>query len=158
MAHLCIKTPSSAILVLIFQLLVLRPRPIDQQLDQSQVFSSFLKIINSQMIPVWHQSGDSGGFPRSPSRSLWRWRRTRRGSCTGQTRGGGWLGWWKYLPVWSTWFIFIPLIESGGKVKATQKVVNPTLLVEIGSDLPLSREKLTLAVPGWIFTFKEKQM
>ena len=28
MANLCIKTPSSAILVLIFQLLVLRPRPI----------------------------------------------------------------------------------------------------------------------------------
>ena len=27
MANLCIKTPSSAILVLIFQLLVLRPRP-----------------------------------------------------------------------------------------------------------------------------------
>ena len=30
MANLCIKTPSSAILVLIFQLLVLRPRPNDQ--------------------------------------------------------------------------------------------------------------------------------
>ena len=30
MANLCIKTPSSAILVLIFQLLVLRPRPIDR--------------------------------------------------------------------------------------------------------------------------------
>ena len=27
MANLCIKTPSSAILVLIFQLFVLRPRP-----------------------------------------------------------------------------------------------------------------------------------
>ena len=27
MANLCIKTPSSAIIVLIFQLLVLRPRP-----------------------------------------------------------------------------------------------------------------------------------
>ena len=30
MANLCIKTPSSAILVLIFQLLVLRPRPTGQ--------------------------------------------------------------------------------------------------------------------------------
>ena len=30
MANLCIKTPSSASLVLIFQLLVLRPRPIAQ--------------------------------------------------------------------------------------------------------------------------------
>ena len=30
----------------------------------------------------------------------------------------------------------------------TQKVFNPTVLVETGSDLPLSREKLTLAVPG----------
>ena len=29
MANLCIKTPSSAIQVLIFQLLVLRPRPTD---------------------------------------------------------------------------------------------------------------------------------
>ena len=111
--------------------------------------------MNSQMIPVWDQSGDSGGFPRSPSRSLWRRRRTRRGSCTGQTRGVGWLGWWKHL---SVWFIFIPLIESGGKVIVTQKVVNPTLLVETGSDLPLSREKLTLAVPGWTFTFKENQI
>ena len=31
MANLCIKTPSSAILVLIFQLLVLRPRPSAQR-------------------------------------------------------------------------------------------------------------------------------
>ena len=30
MANLCIKTPSSAIQVLIFQFLVLRPRPIAQ--------------------------------------------------------------------------------------------------------------------------------
>ena len=30
MANLCIKTPSSAIQVLIFQLLVLRPRPSGQ--------------------------------------------------------------------------------------------------------------------------------
>ena len=58
----------------------------------------------------------------------------------------------------SVWFIFIPLIESGGKVKVTQKVVNPTVLVETGSDLPLSREKLTLAVPGSILTFTEKQI
>ena len=36
MANLCIKTPSSAILVLIFQLLVLRPRPnVDDEAKQS---------------------------------------------------------------------------------------------------------------------------
>ena len=33
MANLCIKTPSSAILVLIIQLLVLRPRPNDDGND-----------------------------------------------------------------------------------------------------------------------------
>ena len=38
MANLCIKTPSSASLVLIFQLLVLRPRPTGQVLGFDFVF------------------------------------------------------------------------------------------------------------------------
>ena len=47
MANLCIKTPSSAILVLIFQLLVLRPRPSAQAECTTKLFDKFMTHFNS---------------------------------------------------------------------------------------------------------------
>ena len=43
MANLCIKTPSSAILVLIFQLLVLRPRPNEEE-DQPKSDDTLINL------------------------------------------------------------------------------------------------------------------
>ena len=137
---------------------MLDPQPAQWYETNGSIKSFFccLKIMTSQMIPVWHQSGDSGGFPRSPSRPLWRRRRTRRGSCTGQTRGVGWLGWWKYLPVWSIWFIFIPLIESGGKSESDSESCQPHRVSRNWISSP-SVERKTDSCCSWVnFYFQRK--
>ena len=46
MANLCIKTPSSASEVLIFQLLVLRPRPNEQCMAEFQTVPDIRKVTN----------------------------------------------------------------------------------------------------------------
>ena len=48
MANLCIKTPSSASLVLIFQLLVLRPRPIAHHLKNGHFAVGFRLAVHRQ--------------------------------------------------------------------------------------------------------------
>ena len=60
MANLCIKTPSSASLLLIFQLLVLRPRPNGDRLEIANIFSVLLLVKMTKTTSVCDQ-GDSGG-------------------------------------------------------------------------------------------------
>ena len=53
MANLCIKTPSSAILVLIFQLLVLRPRPNRYRLPITQRLRGLKKGRKRNIIQIY---------------------------------------------------------------------------------------------------------
>ena len=67
MANLCIKTPSSASLVLIFQLLVLRPRPIAHIL--SKYFSKKLDLIITCLLSFLRNWAS-----RTPGRlDVWGW-------------------------------------------------------------------------------------
>ena len=61
MANLCIKTPSSAILVLIFQLLVLRPRPSVEVTP---------RLMQAEMAPILNRIAKEGSYnkPAVPNR------------------------------------------------------------------------------------------
>ena len=65
MANLCIKTPSSAIQVLIFQLLVLRPRPTGEVRNRRFCLTKYLSDGQS-----WPPERDSSSFARDTSQLL----------------------------------------------------------------------------------------